>query len=112
MGVHTVPEETRTPQQVRGMDQPRYGGIGRRSTAVGGVVSLHDVGQETKAGEGSQRGGEGERAVAAAVQQLAPATVLPTGTIQPERPGARYLRRLLSHGKSPKLFFPRHRTES
>jgi len=65
---------------------------------------LYDVGQEAQAGEGAQRGGEGERAVAAAVQQPTPASVLSTGAVQPERPGTRRFRgprRLLpQHGKS------------
>lgn len=61
---------------------------------------MHDVGQEAKARKGAQRGGEGERAVTAAVQQPSPATILPTGAVQPERPGTRNVRRLLSHGMS------------
>jgi len=103
MGLHTVPEETGAAQQVRGMDQPRYGGRGRRRSvpAVRGLVPVHDVGQEAQAGEGAQRGGKGERAVAATVQQSAATPVFPTGAVRPERPGPRRVRgprRILSHG--------------
>lgn len=93
MGVHIVPEETRTPQQVRGVDQPRYGGRGRRSVAaVRGVVTVHDVGQAAQTRAGAQRGGERERTAVAAVQQPLATPILPTGAVQPERPGARGLR--------------------
>jgi len=45
MGVHIVPKKTRASQQVWGMDQPRYGGRGRRPVpAFRGVVALYDVG--------------------------------------------------------------------
>lgn len=62
---------------------------------------MHDVGQEAQAREGAQRGGEGERAAAAAVQQSPATPIFPTGAVQPERTGARSSRgprRVLSHG--------------
>lgn len=68
MGVYIVSEKTRTPQQVRGVDQPRYGGCGRRPvSAVRGVVPVYDVGQEAQARARAQRGGERERAAVAAI---------------------------------------------